>query len=369
MTLRPFITGYSVDYDQSYSAADGYGSDYEPVPPSGGGPPPPPTLVSIDVTPNAPTWRPTLSTDRQQFTATGTYSDTSTADITADVTWTSGTPAVATISNGAGTEGEATPLTVGTTLITATLGAVSGSETLTIGVDIDATSGKGVPSTEFQFTMLGVTLTSAWLAQEASGNLAGFGPSAFTLTASGTPLYQQAVPGWTRTASAFNQTVNQRFAAAAATGPNPASTSVLWVGYMIGDTLPGGVRGLLNAGGNVGIGYVNGSGNLRIHVVGVTADDATTLPDADNAVHPIVLKYDRTNSVATMYTDEAKTAGTYNSGATDGNKGYGGGVFSASPPALCGVLWGFVLSGAAAELSDAQVKTLLQALGWVVPWT
>lgn len=327
------------------------------------------TLVSIDVTPNALTWRPTASTDRQQMTATGTYSDLSTADITADVVWTSGTPAVATISNGAGTEGEVTPLTVGSTLITATLGAVSGNETLTLGVDVDATSGIGVPSTAFQWQMVGLTIASGWACQEAAGNLAGYGPSSFTLTANATPLYQQAVAGWSRTASAFNQTVNQRFAAAAATGPNPASTSVLWLGYMVSDTLPGGVRGMMNAGGNLGIGFVNGSGNLRIHVVGVTADDSTTLPDADNAVHPIVLKYDRTNSVATMYTDEAKTAGTYNSGGTDGNKGFGGGVFSASPPALSGVLIGCVASGANAELSDAQIKTILQNLGWTIPWT
>jgi hypothetical protein len=329
-----------------------------------------PVLLSIDVTPDAPTWRPTASSDRQQFTATGTYDIGGPQDITADVVWTSGTPAVATISNGAGTEGEATPLTVGTTLITATLGAVSGSETLTIGVDIDATSGKGVPSTEFQWTMLGVTIASGWLAQEAAGNLAGFGPAAFTLTANATPLYQQVVTGWSRTASAFNQTVGQRFAAAGGTGPNPASTSVLWLGYMVGQTAPGGARGLIHAGGNVAIGYINGSNALRVACVGVNVDETTTRPDLDDLVHPIVLKYDRTNSVVTLYTDEAKTAGTFNSGATDNLKGFGAGaLLTASPPALCGVLIGMVCSGADAELSDAQIKTLLQALNWTIPWS
>ncbi len=329
-----------------------------------------PTLVSIDVTPNAPTWRPTASSDRQQFTATGTYSDLSTADITADVTWTSGTPTVGTISNGAGTEGEVTPLLVGTTVITATLGAISGNETLTIAVDIDATSSKGVPSTAFQWTMLGVTIASGWLAQEASGNLAGFGPSAFTLTANATPLYQQAVTGWTRTASAFSQVVGQRFMAAAGTGPNPASTSVLWFGYMVAQTAPGGSRGLVSAGGNVAIGNINGANVLRLACVGVNTDDSTTDPVADDLVHPIVLKYDRTNSAVVLYTDEAKTVGTFNSGATDNNKGFGGGpLFTASTPALSGVLIGAVCSGANAELSDATIKALLQALGWSPPWS
>ncbi len=328
-------------------------------------------LASINVTPDATTWRPTASTDRQQMTATGTNDDGSSAgDITASVTWTSGTPTVGTISNGAGTEGQVTPLLVGSTLITATSGAISGNETLTIAVNVDATSGKGVPSTAFQWTMLGVTIASGWLAQEASGNLAGFGPSSFTLTANATPLYQQAVAGWTRTASAFNQTVGQRFAAAAATGPDPSATSVLWIGYMVGQTAPGGARGLIHAGGNVAIGFINGSNALRVACVGVNTDETTTRPDLDDLVHPIVLKYDRTNSAVVLYTDEAKTAGTFNSGATDGLKGFGAGaLLTASPPALAGVLYGAVCSGAHAELSDATIKALLQALNWTIPWT
>jgi hypothetical protein len=337
---------------------------------TGGGPP---TLVSINVTPDALTWRPTASSDRQQMSAIGTFSDTSTSDVTALATWTSGTPTIATISNGVGTKGQVTPLLVGPTLITATLGAVSGNETLTLDTNIDATSGKGVPSTAFQAQMAGITIASGWLCQEASGNLAGFGPSAFTLTANATPLYQQAVAGWTRTASAFGQVPAQRFAAANGTGPNPSSTSVLWFGYMVADTLPGGVRGLMNAAGGAGtgvaIGYVNGSGNLRLHCVLVETDDSTTLPATDDLVHPFVLKYDRTNSAVVLYTDEAKTVGTFNAGAGDGLKGFGAGVYSTSPPALSGVLWGAVASGANAELSDAQVKTLLENLHWTIPWS
>lgn len=332
---------------------------------AGGGPP---TLVSIDVTPNALTWRPTASSDRQQMTATGTYSDTSTADITTTVTWTSGTPTVGTISNGVGTEGQVTPLLVGATLITATLGAVSGNETLTIATAVDGTSGKGVPTNAFQYGMAGLTIASEWQAQEASGNLVGTGPSAFNLVAQGTPLYQQAMAGWTRTVSAFNQTAGQRFGVNAATGPNPASTSVLWFGYMVMDTLPGAVRGVMNMGGNMGIGLVNASGNLRLHVAGVTVDDSTTLPPTDNLVHPFVMLLDNTGSRAIMYTDEAKTVGTY-AAATDGVKGFGAGIFSTSPPALAGVLLGAVASGANAELSDAQVKTFLQNLGWTIPWS
>jgi Bacterial Ig-like domain (group 2) len=65
----------------------------------------------------------------QQFKATGTYTDGSTADITATVTWSSGTMSVATI--GAST-GLATGVAGGTSLITATSGKVSGTANLTV---------------------------------------------------------------------------------------------------------------------------------------------------------------------------------------------------------------------------------------------
>jgi Bacterial Ig-like domain (group 2) len=87
------------------------------------------TLVSIAVTPATPAIA--KGTD-QLFAATGTYSDNSTQDLTTSVTWSSGTPATATISNATDTEGLASSVLEGTTLITATLGAISGSTTLTV---------------------------------------------------------------------------------------------------------------------------------------------------------------------------------------------------------------------------------------------
>ncbi len=68
----------------------------------------------------------------RQLTATGTYTDGSTADLTNSVVWSSGTPAVITVSNAAGTKGQATAiLAAGSSTITATLGAVSGTTTVT----------------------------------------------------------------------------------------------------------------------------------------------------------------------------------------------------------------------------------------------
>ncbi len=85
----------------------------------------PAALVSIAVTPALPSLAAGLT---QQFTATGTYSDGSTQNLTNSVTWASGTPAAATINSA----GLVSTLKLGTSLISATSGAVSGSTTLTV---------------------------------------------------------------------------------------------------------------------------------------------------------------------------------------------------------------------------------------------
>ena len=88
-----------------------------------------PTLSSIAVAPANPSIQ---NGATQQFTATGTYSDSSTQNITTTVTWTSLSANVATISNTAGSNGLATSTGTGPSTIRATLGSVSGSTTLTV---------------------------------------------------------------------------------------------------------------------------------------------------------------------------------------------------------------------------------------------
>ena len=69
-----------------------------------------------------------MSGDTQPFTATGTYSDESTSNVTSQATWASSKPEVATINN----VGLATGLSTGETTIAATLDGVVGSTTLTV---------------------------------------------------------------------------------------------------------------------------------------------------------------------------------------------------------------------------------------------
>ena len=84
------------------------------------------TLVSIAVTPVNPSIPKGAS---QQFTATGTYSDNSTHDVTAQVAWNSSNTGTATISS----TGLAAAVAIGTTTITAASGTITSTPvTLTV---------------------------------------------------------------------------------------------------------------------------------------------------------------------------------------------------------------------------------------------
>src|ERR1700722_8814627 len=83
------------------------------------------TLSSITEAPNDPS---ISQGGTQQFTATGTFSDGTTEDLTAQVTWTSSEVSVATITAG----GLASTAGIGSTTITAKMNNVSGTTMLTV---------------------------------------------------------------------------------------------------------------------------------------------------------------------------------------------------------------------------------------------
>ncbi len=86
-------------------------------------------LVSIAITPANPSL-PAGTT--QALSATGTYSDASTLDLTTTVVWSSASAGVATVSNATGARGTVTAVAMGTTNVTATLGSVSGTTVVTV---------------------------------------------------------------------------------------------------------------------------------------------------------------------------------------------------------------------------------------------
>jgi hypothetical protein len=84
------------------------------------------TLVAIAITPSNPA---VAQDSTLPVTATGTFSDSHTLDITTQVTWGSANHSVATITSA----GLVTGVSGGSTTITATSGAVNGTATLFVG--------------------------------------------------------------------------------------------------------------------------------------------------------------------------------------------------------------------------------------------
>lgn len=89
----------------------------------------PATLVAIAVSPANLS---IIKGTAQQFTATGTFSNNTTRDLTTAVTWGSTNSAAATVSNAAGSNGLVTAVDAGPTTISAVSGSVSGTAALTV---------------------------------------------------------------------------------------------------------------------------------------------------------------------------------------------------------------------------------------------
>jgi len=158
------------------------------------------TLVSLAIAP-ANSSMPADAT--KQFSATGTFSDNSTQDMTQLVLWSSSTPSVATITN----QGLSSSLSTGNTTIQAMFGSVSDSTTLTvsnvklIAIAISPANGRVQKGTSAKFTAVGTysdgstaTLTSvSW--RSSKNNLANMRNSGI--------LHAKKAGTLTVTASAF----------------------------------------------------------------------------------------------------------------------------------------------------------------------
>lgn len=222
-----------------------------------------------------------------------------------------------------------------------------------------------VPENAGHFTTLGQAAPQhLWLCQDAAAGVdAAPAIGALSLSGLNGPSYEQAVSGWTRLGLGIADGTAQRFVLGSGVGPDPTTTSQLWLAYIDLTATPAATRRLFGLGGATPCDARVTTGPLaRLTVAAVSADGAAN--PVTGGVRPVAVLYDRTNSRAVLYTDQEKTVGTYSGTVTDGIKGFGTGT---APAAL--MLWACLYTGAAAEISDAQVKSMLQALGWTIPWT
>lgn len=206
------------------------------------------------------------------------------------------------------------------------------------------------------------------LCQETSGNLAD-AIGGLTLTALNSPLYAQAVTGWTRVGVKGNQTSQQRFMSAS--GPNPATTSVARFCYFQCGAVDATPRQILGNGAvddvSVSVYLSGGKARLRYRE-SANITDASASNDYSLAVHPLLLLTDVTNSRARLYTDLEKLSPTFGLGASATNYSLGSlatGTFSVTT-----IIYEAGWAGANAEAcTDASVKAFFQALGYSIPWS
>lgn len=165
----------------SLAAACG-GSDNAPNPQA-------PSLVSIAVTPADPVM---TTGATQQFTATGTYSDSTSTVLTTAVTWSTSNATVSTISNSAGTEGLATAGATGSSTISALYNGVTGTASLTVAAPALLTITPAPPVSFFD-TTVGLTSSLTFTVTNSGGapsgsitmSLSETVPTTFSITSDG----------------------------------------------------------------------------------------------------------------------------------------------------------------------------------------
>ena len=201
-------------------------------------------------------------TGTEQFTATGTYKNssgtTSTVDVSSLATWTSGTPAVATINS----TGLATAVAGGTTLITAALDGVTGSTNLTV-------SGAPVP-VSLQITPSAPTAAVgnavSFVATEVWSDSSLHTPSGTVTWTSGTPATATVVAG-TPTSNALS--------AALAAGTTTITATE--------GTLTAGTATLTVVAGTAHFAYVSNTADLTIQWYTVSATASPYLTSGGTA--------------------------------------------------------------------------------------
>ncbi len=240
--------------------------------------------------------------------------------------------------------------------------------------DVDSGSSKAVPSSTAQWnTMISdnaLTISAPnaiVLCQEGSGPLADSGSAGLVLVPSGSPLYGQAIAGWSRLAvGTTDGTSTQRFRSTQTLLPNILTESMLVLAYIQINNNPAAVRGVLGMGlTQVEMRCAVGGGGNGLARVSGGGQTSTSALNNGTGVRPYVLRINRTDSTQRLFDDRQKLAPAFGTGTQSGELLEFGATIGAAPP-TARLLYMAVWFGASAEMSDAQINAMLTALGWTV---
>jgi hypothetical protein len=248
-----------------------------------------------------------------------------------------------------------------------------------VGVSKDATSNIFCPATLTEWNtvlsfnnILSGPPSALHLLQEVAGSPADT-IGTFTLTPFGTITYSNAVSGWSRKSINLSDGVSGGLKNTAVGLPDISTNSCMMLMYM---TVPPDVptnRTLCQLGPNFGSRFGANVlsisvGHKRINCV-LDPTNAAGADDTTTNVRPVILKINRTGGNATLYTNAEKLVPTFAGNVVTGkNIQFGGDNVNSDFPPICSCLYWCTFFNGAAEMTDAQIRSLLQSLGWTVAW-
>jgi len=238
------------------------------------------------------------------------------------------------------------------------------------GITRDAASGVYCPANNAEWTLMMAAAgvgsgnpASVYNCQEMSGTL-GDSVGAVTLPAAGAGhLYQQTVGGWQRRAVAtIDGTANQRWVNGT-TAPNPSLTSTMFMVFVsLPASPPGVIRDVCAEATNADI-RLNTDGRLRA----IFGAQSNTVNVHTGIVTPVIMQINNTATTSTLYTRLEKLVGTYVLPTNAILLALGGQTTAAGDIKH---LYACQFTGAAAEMTSGDLKTLLQTMGWgTIPWS
>lgn len=236
----------------------------------------------------------------------------------------------------------------------------------------DATAGIRFPNDATEWSdfrtinsLAAASPTLLWRCQEASGNLAETITGTVALAPAGTGLgYQAAITGYTRVGFSTTDNGTGDFSSTNAALPDPSTTSKL-VFALISIGAVSALRSTMKlASTNRVATEVSATAKLQC-ISGANSAAGTNNPT--NGVRPIVTRHNVTGLVDASYSHNDKVVPTYSGLSTGKLTELGGNATRAS---IAGV-YGYACEwdGAGAEMSDAALKAMEQAMGFTITWT